>query len=835
MSKVSLDLSGPWEFKQGPLDNGQAGKLSRNGWMPTKVPASVFGNLIDAGHMDRTDIDSNPENYTWVSQCRWEYRKTFDISADLLAADRIDLVFDGLDTIAQINLNGKPAGNADNMFIPHRFDVTSLVKDSNNELLVEFAAAGEYAKKLIKKHGNKAVGAERVFIRKAQYQFGWDWCPALAGCGIWRPVRLEGIRKARIDNVHIRTVDLKPEWADVEIAVELDTIAKEDFLCKITLPNQGGTIEKDVEVARGKNSNSILIRVDNPQLWWPAGYGQQNLYQLDVKLISEGRIVDQKQESFGIRTVKLNRQPDDYGEKFQFEVNNQPVYVRGANWVPVSMFPGSDESVNYEKFLTSAVHANMNMVRVWGGGYFESKGFYQFCDKLGLMVWQDFMFACAYYPDDRWFCQQIETEAAAIIKQLRNHPSISLWCGNNEIDWIHYKQWFCKSEKFYGKAIYHEILPRLVSQLDPDRNYIQSTPVASSESKDPNEPTSGAVHQWNVWNMNGPVRDYIMSEDDIPRFVTEFGLQSLPALETIKEFCPPTQLRIGSKSLDKHDYQEQNSRIYRYVGDTFGSPSDIEQFVYLSQLTQARAIKGFVEHLRAHNSRNSGAMFWQLNDACSAVSWAAIDNRHRPKALYYYARRFFSNVLITAVPDQENLKPGSKEDMKLTSLVVVNDSSEVVKGAVLKCCLLDMFGTKLQQEEFPLTIEAFSRSKLIPLPKEMVSACVPEKIVLSLALEKDDVAIAENLLLLTADKHIDFPQPKITSKLTNAGENKWKLTLRADTFVKDLHISLSQEAKLSDNFFDLLPSRDYGIDIETKAGDILDERSIKFNFVRTTR
>jgi len=835
MSKESLNLSGSWEFKQGPLNNGQTGKLSRNGWMPTRVPASVFGNLIDAGHIDYADIDSNPENYTWVSECGWEYRKTFDISADLLAADRIDLVFEGLDTIAQIVLNGKPAGSSDNMFIPHRFDVTSLVKALSNELVVKFAAAGEYAGKLIDKYGNKAVGAERVFVRKAQYQFGWDWCPPLVGCGIWRDVRLAAASKARIDNVHIRTVALKPDCADIEVAVELDTVAKEDFLCKITLPTQAGAIEKDVEFAEGKNCNSVSIRVDNPQLWWPVGYGQQDIYQLDVKLFAQGQLIDQKQESFGIRTVKLNRQPDDYGEKFQFEVNGQPVYVKGANWVPVSMFPGSDESVNYEKFLTAAVQANMNMVRVWGGGYFEAKGFYQLCDKLGLMVWQDFMFACAYYPDDKWFCQQVETEAAAIIKQLRNHPSISLWCGNNEIDWIHYKQWFCKSDKFYGEAIYHKILPRLVSQLDPDRNYIHSTPVASSESKDPNEPTSGAVHQWNVWNMNGPVRDYIMSEDEIPGFVTEFGLQSLPDMETIKEFCPPSQIRIGSKSLDKHDYQERNSRIYRYVGDTFGSPSDIEQFVYLSQLTQARAIKAFVEHLRSHNSKNSGVMFWQLNDACSAISWAAIDTRHRPKALYYYARRFFSNVLITAVPDQENLKPGSREDLKLTSVIAVNDSSEIVKGAVLKCRLLDLFGNKLQEAAFPLVIEAFSRSELISLPEEMVSTCDSEKTVLSIVLEKDGVTIAENLLLLTADKHIDWPQPEITSNLTSAGENKWKLTLRADTFVKDIHISLPQQAKLSDNFFDLLPGRDYEIDIETKAGDTLDGSSIKFNFVRPTR
>jgi len=835
MPKQSMQLSGQWEFKPCSLDEEQAHYLNKNGWLRATVPGSVFSNLIEAGQINETDVDINPENTQWVSEKAWVYKKIFDVPKELLNCERHELVFDGLDTIASVWLNGECIGQTNNMFIPFRFDVTERLKAKGNTLSVQFTPASQYAKKFIKKYGkSKFLKAERIYLRKSQYQFGWDWCPAMVGCGIWRPVRIEGIQTAQIDDVHIQTVRCDENHADVRVTVSLDKAAQKALACNLCLSNKESIIERQLTFDAGKSAMSLSIKVDKPKLWWPVGYGDQNLYRLDVTLTGNNEVIDQRQDDFGIRIIKLNRRQDDYGQEFQFEVNGQPVYVRGANWVPASMLPGSVTSQDYKKFLNAAVEANMNMIRVWGGGYYEAKEFYQLCDQLGLMVWQDFMFACGYYPDGQWFQKQIETEVRVIIKQLRNHPSLSLWCGNNEIDWIHSKKWFGNSRKFYGEAIYHNLLPRRVAELDPDHDYIPSTPVASEQTQDINDPGSGAVHQWNVWNFNAPARDYITPAGKVPRFVTEFGMQSLPNMETVKSFCAENELRIGSRGLDKHEYQENNSRIYRYIGDVFGAVEDIEQFVYLSQLTQSRAVKAFVEHLRAHNYRNSGALFWQLNDACAAISWAAIDHKYRPKALYYYAKRFYSNLLVTAVPDSKNLAPGSREDLKPKAAIVINDSNRQITAS-LNCRLIDLFGNLIEQAVFPVTIEPFSDSRFLELPEEIATANNMEKRVLHLVLEENGKPIAENVLLFVPDKYINWPVPHIDSKLIPSDNGTSKLVLKADTVVKDLHISIDGKAELSDNFIDLLPDREYEINIKIASKESLKQDSLKFNFVKSGR
>lgn len=579
-------------------------------WQQTGVPCSIFTSLISAGRIKQSDIDTNPENFSQVSEKPWIYRKFFDVPAELLNCDRIDLVFDGLDTIASIWLNDKLIGKTNNMFIPFRFDVTAFLKIQNNRLLVKFEPATQYAKALMNRYAQFSEtdfrNPYRVYIRKAQYQFGWDFCPALAGCGIWRPVRLEGVKKARFEDIHIRTIDCNQHLADVKIAVKLDTVSREEFLCILTLSGPDETIKHSLSFQPGEDSQSTVIHIKKPSLWWPASYGTQNLYKIDAQLFSGSETIDQIQRKFGVRTVKLNRSSDEHGENFQFEINGQPIFARGANWTPASIFAGSVTRDDYEELLYAAAKSGINMLRIWGGGYYETDEFYELCDRLGIMVWQDFMFACAYYPDRNWFTEQIKNEATQIIKRLRNHPCLVLWCGNNEIDWMHNTGRLGRSKKFYGKAIYHQILPRLVSELHHDSNYIPTTPLGKKDKID--RPLT--AHQWNVWSGHQPVRQYLCLPEDIPAFVTEFGLQSLPDIKTIKNFCPPEQLHIGSQILEKHNYQSNgNSRLYRYIGDLFGTTDNLEQFAYLSQVTQARAVKMFVEYLRVHNSRNRGVLF----------------------------------------------------------------------------------------------------------------------------------------------------------------------------------------------------------------------------------
>jgi beta-mannosidase len=785
-------------------------------WLQTSVPCSIFNSLIAAGQINRTDIDTNPEKFSWVSEKPWIFRKVFDAPAELLNCDRVELAFDGLDTITSIWLNNKLVGKTNNMFIPFRFDVTPFLKSRKNSLLVKFEPATKYAKKLMSRYTSFSEmdfrNPYRVYIRKAQYQFGWDFCPALPGCGIWRTVRLEGTKKARIADLHIRTVDCNQHYADLKIAIKLDTSVKEEFLCRLNLYCDEQSIEHNLTFNSGEDSQSTVIRIENPFLWWPSGYGPQNLYKFVLQLQSGDEIIDQTQKKIGIRTTKLNRLPDEHGEKFQFEINSQPVFAKGANWVPASIFAGSVTADDYQKLLCAVARSNINMLRVWGGGYYEANEFYELCDQLGIMVWQDFMFACAYYPDRQWFLKEVKKEAAAIIRQLRSHPCHVLWCGNNEIDFMHHTGKLGKSKKFHGKTIYHQFLPQLVTELDPDTNYIPTTPLGERDKFKTSKPLT--THQWDVWSGHQPVRQYFCRPENVPQFVTEFGLQSLPNMETIKLFCPAEQLRIASHTIEKHNYQSDgNGRLYRYMGDLFGTAANLDEFVYLSQLTQARAIKAYVEHLRAHNLRNHGVLFWQFNDCCPAISWSAMDYSKKPKALYYYAKRFFSRLLIAVVSEAEEIQTGPSITSQPFNVTVINDSNQPVT-ATLNYRLIDLFGHLLDQVTFPVAVAPFSTSASPKLPKAIAIPPHPDKSVLHMTLEKDSKKIAENIFLYLPDKYINWPKVEITKCFSQITDKQWELKLKSNAIAKDVQISSSVAAQLSDNFVDLMPLEEINITID---------------------
>ena len=587
----------------------------------------------------------------------------------------------------------------------------------------------------------------------------------------------------------------------------------------------------------GEDFQSTLIRIENPALWWPLGYGQSALYNLDVQLICDDEIIDQAQKQFGIRTVKLNCSFDKHslrsrrrgGQKFHLEINGQRIFAKGANWVPASIFAGSVTQQDYNHLLQAAEKANLNMLRVWGGGYYETNRFYELCDRLGIMVWQDFMFACAYYPDRQWFLKEVKTEAAAVIKRLRNHPCLVLWCGNNEIDHMHNSGKLGKGRKFYGREIYHKILPQLVSSLDPDNDYIPTTPLIPKESsrsrgrgtsrKKPHKIALPlTTHQWQVWSGHQSVRQYLCPPQNIPLFVTEFGLQSLPNIETIKNFCPPDNLHIGSQILENHNHQlDGNSRLYRYMGDLFGAAENLPQFAYLSQITQARAAKVYVEHLRAHNFKNSGVLFWQFNDCSPAITWSAIDYIKQPKALYYYAKRFFSSLLIAVVPEPDQARAGSSPQFKSISLIAINDSRRPLT-ARLNCRLIDLFGRLLDQITSPIAIGPFGTSSKLKLPREFVSPANPHKSALHLVMERDGEKIAENLFLYLPDKYIDWPDVEITKRFSKINDTQWKLNLKANAVVKDLLIQspgAEMPARFSDNFIDLIPPYEVEIIIDS--------------------
>ncbi|MGA2915173.1 MAG: sugar-binding domain-containing protein [Sedimentisphaerales bacterium] len=815
MAKQILDLTGKWQFKEYPPSARRMRDLDAENWLDCSVPSSIYTCLVDAGLINLSDLNSNPKNFLWPSEKIWIFQKFFDASDELIESDKIELVFDGLDTFCQIWLNDKLIAKTDNMFCAYRFDVKPLLKKKNNRLLVKCESALEAGNSLMSRFG--VLGLYdcsfpcRTYVRKAQCQFGWDWAPPLPGCGIWQPVRIEGFSSACLRDIHIRTVEADSAGADIRISTQIENFSGQSSInCKLTVLDPLNNICANRELEFGdRNIISTVLKIQPVSLWRPVSYGSQPLYTLKAELFSGNELVETSSKKFGIRTVQLNQTPDEIGSSFQFVINHHPVYVRGAAWIPFSLHIGSATEADYEKALTAAKEANINMLRVWGGGVYETDIFYNLCDRLGIMVWQDFTFACAYYPERRWFTEMIKTEAAQNIIRLRNHPSLMLWCGNNEIDWMHAKGLFLKSKKFYGKNIYHKILPQLVHELDPDRDYIRSTPLGPD--KNPNEPTSGTVHQWEVWSHFEPTDNYLQQT---PRFVSEFGFQAMPAKKTLQSFVPD-KIHPASYELEKHNYQPNGpARLHYYINELFRPPKNIDEFIYLSQLMQARAIRKNVEHLRSNSNINGGVIFWQFNDSCPAVSWSCIDYAYRPKALYYYTKRLFSPVITTVSAQYDPSRTPLEKTIASLTTSIINHSPKPLTGLFI-CRMCDMNLALMDEFKRPFSISPDGFTSF-SLPQSFVRPANPQDCFLLLSLENDKTKLSQNSFFYLPDKYINWPKANIEIKGTRQNDYEWHLKLKSLSAVKDLYMDLPIDAELSDNFFDLLIDETKDVNIRTK-------------------
>lgn len=808
MEKKTFDLGGSWEFKEYPESARRMRDLDDGQWMPAQVPSSVFTSLIEAGRISRFELESNPENFDWVSDCAWVYRKHFELEANFCGSDSVELVFEGLDTVTQIWLNEKLIGKTENMFIEHRFEVGGHLRPGTNTLMVKFLSATAHAERLMQRYGKLSDhhygDPRRSYVRKAQYQFGSVLGPALPGCGLFRPVRLEASATARLDEVYVRTVDSNEHYADIRAAISLRHAAEQNdqpLAVKLTFSGGGLAIEQKLTFNPGQTQHTTVIRINRPIFWWPAGYGVPHLYHLTTELCrQDGTRLDKMETEFGIRSLRLQHDPDT----FRFEANDKPLYIKGANWIPLSMFPGSHSPDDYERLLTPLKNAHINMLRVWGGGYYEDETFYRLCDKLGICVWQDFAFASAYYPDRQWFTDIVEVEAQAVVRRLRNHACLAVWCGNSRIDHLHESGQLGEGRKFYGCGIYHKLLPGLLSDLDPDRDYLPTTPFSESDSKDLNAPTDGTSHYWNVWNGFAPTRDYLFDPSQMPRFLGEFGLQSLPQRSCLERVCPPNRLYYGSAALEKHNYQaDGDGRMARYCAELFRPPQTLDEQIEQTQLAQARAVKLCVEHLRANNHLNSGLLLWTANDCAPAAGFSAIDLTGRPKALYYYTRRFFAPTMITLEIDKEAwLCP----PLKGGGIVVVNDSPKPLTATV-RCRCMDFFGRTLDALEYPIAVGPFSKSASRALPRAMACPQAPNRSVLHLEIVNETGLIAENSFYYLPDKHIDWPAATVECDLNVEGPSCWNIRLTSKTVLRDLAIVPPAAAVLEDNYFDLFPER----------------------------
>ncbi|MFF5899140.1 glycoside hydrolase family 2 protein [Streptomyces argenteolus] len=614
--------------------------------LPAQVPGCVHTDLLAAGVIPDPFLDLNETDVAWVGRRAWSY--VADVSHDS-GHERTDLVFDGLDTAARITFDGREVGSTRNMHRTYRFDVTGAA----GELEVHFTSAYEEAEAVRAVTGDRPNVYPEPFqyIRKMASSFGWDWGPTLVTAGIWRPVRLEHWSTARLASVRpLVTVD--GGTGSVEIRLQVERTARgaaRSLLARATVAGEHAEVRFEGEEA------VLRLTVDEPRLWWPRGYGDQPLYGLDVTLSDDDGQLDAWHRRIGFRTVELDRTADARGSGFTLVVNGERVFARGVNWIPDDVFPSRVTPERYRTRLSQAADANVDLVRIWGGGIYEDEAFYDVCDELGLMVWQDFLFACAAYPEEQPLRGEVEAEARDNVVRLMPHPSLVLWNGNNENLWG-FRDWDWEpglAGDSWGEGYYLGLLPRLVAELDPTRPYAAGSPWSGSWDHHPNDPDHGTYHSWEVWNR----QDYAEYRANVPRFVAEFGWQAPPAMATLRRALPEEALAPDSPGMLHHQKAEDgNGKLNRGVARHFVLPDDdFDRWHYLTQVVQARAVATGIEHWRSHWPICAGTVVWQLNDCWPVSSWAAIDGDGRPKPLHHELRRVYADRLLTLQPAEEGL------------------------------------------------------------------------------------------------------------------------------------------------------------------------------------
>jgi beta-mannosidase len=801
-------------------------------WHAATVPGVVQTDLLQAGLIDDPFHADNEKHLQWIGKTDWEYRSSFTMSAAQLSRRHIELVFDGLDTFADVTLNGHMLLHADNMFRAWRVDVKPLLVPGENHLSIVFhspittltpiVAALPY---VLPGTGfepfkpTQGIYPVSHYMRKSPYQFGWDWAPALVTQGIWRPMRLESWDDLRVDDLEVKQNAVSASRAQLaaEVTVQADTAMKANAVVLVTSPaGATRTVHLDgLALDAGENHLSIPFRIDSPSLWYPNGYGRPDRYTFALTLSSRGIEFAHAAVKTGLRTVELRREPDEWGKSFTFVINGVPIFAQGANVVPFDSFPSRVTLAQQRRILAAAHDSHFNMLRLWGGGYYESDEFYDLCDELGLMVWQEFIFGGAMVPGDTAFQNNVRAEAAQQVMRLRNHPSIVLWCGNNEVEtgWTSWgdRKKFAESitpqqrERVWQDYVvmFRDILKGIVVQQGNGVPYWSSSPSADFDEPAGND-HNGDMHYWNVWSGQGaPIEEYLKQT---PRFMSEYGFQSMPDLRTVREFAGSDE-DLKTAALEDHErYVQGFDRMNKYLGEYYCPPKDFASFVYLSQVMQAEAIKLAAEHLRSSMPRTMGSLFWQLNDCWPAVSWSSIDYFGRWKALQYYAQRFYAPVLIAPVFDEGMID------------VHVASNRRESFPALLRLRLMDMHGRVLAERLQELTVAALNSTTAMHIKASDLAGFDAANTFAVLDLMEKGETVARNILYFAHPREMVLPSPHLQATIAHDGAG-YAVHITTDTLARDVALSFGNlEAQPHDNFFDLLPGESVTVHVDSTAG-----------------
>lgn len=778
----------------------QMHKMGNTQWYPAVVPGSVYGDLLANGLMENPFWKDNEDRVLPLMEEDYEYKAAFSCPANLLTMDQVLLRFEGLDTIGDVYLNGILLGSVYNMHRVWEFNVSKYLREKDNELKVVLHSPLNYIRQAFLKC--PTLGTEDgmegfVHIRKAHYMFGWDWGAHLPDAGIFRPVWLLGMDKARIGDVLIlQEHENGVVRLSLEINVEAGGLAEAaDLSYQVELIAPDQTTEYYPASPR-------TITVKKPLLWWPAGYGEQHLYSVKVTLFSGEQAVDTWEKRIGLRRVTMKREQDQWGESFAHEVNGVTVFAMGADYIPEDHLLGRVTPETTRQLLLKARFANFNTIRVWGGGYYPEDWFYDICDELGLLVWQDFMFACAVYELTPEFEANIRREFIENVKRLRHHASLGLWCGNNEMEQFVFEKnsWLTKASEVRDYFLMFErIIPEILHQYDPQAFYWPASPSSGGCLDQPNDPDRGDVHFWAVWHGNRPFTEY---RNYFFRYASEFGFQAFPSKKTIETFTDdPADWNAFSYIMEKHQRQYgANGKIMGYMQQIYKYPSDFNTFIYASQLLQADAIRYGVEHFRRNRGRCMGAIYWQLNDCWPVVSWSSVDYEGRLKALHYFARRFFAPLMISC---EEQGMMSAEADMnrehftfeKSIRLCVANETM-VDEKLTARWTLRDTSAQRITDGEETLHVPSLSS---VWLPK----VCFPDadlrRHYVSYELLKGKEIISEGTVNFSYPKYFCYENPKLSTSVSGD-----YILVSACAYAKSVEIrNEKDDLILSDNFFDM--------------------------------
>ena len=773
-------------------------------YIDAEVPGSVYGTLLEKGMMPDPYYRDNELDALKLMENDFEYVTEVDVDGSLLEADGLLLRFEGLDTLADIYWNGEYLGHACNMYRTWEYELSEVAKAGRNELKVVLFSPVRYCREENEKvytGGSWDCIDGFPHLRKAHCMSGWDWGPRLPDAGIFRDAALLAVEKARLESVYVSQVHgEKVAELDFDVTVELFGETEEETAVKVKVTGPDG---RSFEPKRrdGEGADAYKVRIENPDLWWPNGYGEQPLYRAEVRLEArDGKLLDRWERRIGLRTMTVNTEADEWGNCFAHEVNGVKIFAMGADYIPEDNILGRVTAKRTRKLLEDCVEANYNCIRVWGGGYYLNDFFYDICDELGLVVWQDFMFACASYELNDEFEANIAAEIRENVRRLRHHACLGIWCGNNEMETQTLdKAWKPSVKQKYDYIkIFEYLIPKILKEEDPQTFYWPSSPSSGGNFDDPWDENRGDTHYWDVWHGNKPFTEYRKFRF---RYLSEFGFQSFPCLKTVESFTKEEDRNIFSRVMEMHQRnQAANGKIMNYLSATYLYPKDFDSLLYASQLMQADAIRYGVDHFRRYRGRCMGAVVWQLNDIWPVASWSSIDYYGRWKALHYAEKRMFAPVMVSCEEKGEvserpfcTAQPAPFE--KSARFHVANETMEEVCGEV--CWQLrNPDSSVLAEGRENVTVPPLSG---VWLEKMDLAAYDELSVNLDYAFVMDGKTVSSGNCLFTAPKHYHFLNPHLSCHAEGD-----EIAVRAEAFAQKVCIEgVDGDIRLEDNFFDM--------------------------------